>query len=898
MPPRAKRPGKRQRKAVENGAEPRTESQRLWQEKYFRRMGLGLPNQTGTGSDQNPIASERGRDQSRRGDSGRHDEDSPANQPRSPHERDVKRGRSITPQPRPERGSRRSWSRSPRRERDFRRSPSPRRSYRSKPHQYERDSRRSRSRSPRRQRRSISPQYERDPRNRSPRRSYRDTSSRYERTSRRSWSRSPRRQRRSISPRYERNLRRSPSPRRSYRGASPRYERVSSRSRFMSRRRSKSPRAGHALVGGDSYRPQANSYSYDRNRHAPTSDRRYRSPRREIGSQTNRFRGQSPTEQRHSRRSELIPPLAKPVDERRSVLGQDLPPKDKGEWSGLPDQVQQPQPQQPLQKPVVSEARAIQQTGVSSNKSTNVPHDTVVAASNQDVIGDLQSDDITMQTQLNNHSGSSSSGSRSRGSSPGLTKSSSRKPLPKNPAAAKPRQKTTATAKPQRKPTTAAKPQSTPSAATKPSSKKPQSKKLVATKPEPKKTAPKKSQPKKAAASTPARHRYWLRSQASLPVPPDSETDPDTRQTRGSSDTETSSSSSTDSPSEPSHYSFVGSSGGSSSDTNSGPHDETGQMPTGQCDGDDSPDSFEERQRARIQSANEGETPEGHPSQIGYIRVGYLIQACPVSFESSKTTRRLDTADVLSLPCFRGCEGDAWFTDNVIYALADIEGTYVHDVYVELELNPWFSGTHLEDLPKYIKDAEDGKPISADCLGFPFSDWQPQHNRCVAVINPSGLHWMAVEILFDTDGPVVRCFNSMQGDSDASLPRQIARDIPMLLYFASFQPGWPMGPFLINDIKTEHVDCPRQARYSGDCGPLTLFFLAQRLHDLPVFPAQLKLETEKMRSAFGQWVRERCIEALWSHYCHASFNTSFSRLVDIDAFSAIEWPGSLPMSSN
>jgi hypothetical protein len=148
---------------------------------------------------------------------------------------------------------------------------------------------------------------------------------------------------------------------------------------------------------------------------------------------------------------------------------------------------------------------------------------------------------------------------------------------------------------------------------------------------------------------------------------------------------------------------------------------------------------------------------------------------------------------------------------------------------------------------------------------------------------------MAVEVSFADNSPVVRCFNSMpiyDDEDDSHL--KVVQGIPKLLHLASFRPDWPMGQFSLEDINVEHVKCPRQAIHSGDCGPLTFLCLARRLHDLPAFPDQIKLDTNKMRAAFGLWVRDRCIHALWSR-CHDTlFDTLFTELVDIDGFAAIE----------
>jgi hypothetical protein len=292
-------------------------------------------------------------------------------------------------------------------------------------------------------------------------------------------------------------------------------------------------------------------------------------------------------------------------------------------------------------------------------------------------------------------------------------------------------------------------------------------------------------------------------------------------------------------------------------------------------------EGFEARQRKRLQDA----ISKG-ASDNALVEVQQLLASCPISFIPGDATYDLDAADVLSLPYFAGSGSDSWFSDNVIYALSRIEGEYVHDAYAELELNPWFSGTSIEDLSKYIKDAEEGIHIQRR---WPFANWKPQHNRCVAVINPSDVHWMAVEVSFAGNSPVVRCFNSMPiYDEEDGSYRKIVHGIPKLLCLATFRPDWPMGQFSLEDINFKHVKCPRQAIHSGDCGPLTFLCLARRLHDLPAFPDQIKLDTNKMRAAFGQWVRERCIHALWSRCHDTSFDTLFTELVDIDGFAAIE----------
>jgi hypothetical protein len=324
---------------------------------------------------------------------------------------------------------------------------------------------------------------------------------------------------------------------------------------------------------------------------------------------------------------------------------------------------------------------------------------------------------------------------------------------------------------------------------------------------------------------------------------------------------------------------------GSDGDGDSGSAPGNGNPSGSPSDGPRSPKrapvGIDARQRKRLQDA----ISKG-ASNNALAEVQQLLASCPISFIPGDATYDLDAADVLSLPYFTGCEHDSWFTGNIIYALSRIEGEYVHDAYAELELNPWFSGTNMEDLSTYIEDAEEGIP---NLYVWPFAKWKPQHNRCVAVINPSGVHWMAVEVSFADDSPVIRCFNSMPTyDEEDDSYLKVVQGIPKLLRFASFRPDWPMGQFSLEDINVEHVKCPRQARHSGDCGPLAFLCLARRLHDLPAFPDQIKLDTNKMRAAFGQWVRERCIHALWSRCHDASFDTLFTELVDIDGFAAIE----------
>jgi hypothetical protein len=252
MPPKVCKPGKRERAALRNGAEPIDEKQRRWQQDYLRCQRRMLSNTIGSGQPRSEVPT-------------RYIEDSRMDRSQFQPGRDSRRSRSRSPR-RSYRGA------SPRYERDPRGSRSPPRQRRDISPQYGSDSRRSRSRSPRRSYRGASPRYERDSRaprqhrdiplqyvrdygrsrsrsrhrSRSPRHSYRGTSHRYERDSRRI--RSPSRQRRDVSPRYgsdsrrsrsgshhhSRSRRRSRSPRRSYRDTSPRYVRNSRRSRSRS----------------------------------------------------------------------------------------------------------------------------------------------------------------------------------------------------------------------------------------------------------------------------------------------------------------------------------------------------------------------------------------------------------------------------------------------------------------------------------------------------------------------------------------------------------------------------------------------------------------------------------------------------------------------------------------
>ncbi|KAH4214917.1 hypothetical protein HBI95_014600 [Parastagonospora nodorum] len=195
--------------------------------------------------------------------------------------------------------------------------------------------------------------------------------------------------------------------------------------------------------------------------------------------------------------------------------------------------------------------------------------------------------------------------------------------------------------------------------------------------------------------------------------------------------------------------------------------------------------------------------------------------------------QKLYRDDVLSLYCLDGQEGAAWFREGIINALLTLEESHgPASVHIESDFALWFEDRYTAVLDRDIEKAEgDG---SAPETGWPFIDLRDHHSRILASLNPSGVHWVAVEISIplEEDAPMKLIYYNSMSRMTVEDPTFVAatQTLPKLLYLASLRPGSPLAGFNPHTLIVEEAQCPQQVG-SWDCGPFSVYFLAKRLHN-------------------------------------------------------------------
>ncbi|KAJ4368129.1 hypothetical protein N0V83_006484 [Neocucurbitaria cava] len=237
-----------------------------------------------------------------------------------------------------------------------------------------------------------------------------------------------------------------------------------------------------------------------------------------------------------------------------------------------------------------------------------------------------------------------------------------------------------------------------------------------------------------------------------------------------------------------------------------------------------------------------------------------------------RTGKQVFLDDVLSLYYLDNEEMAAWFTSTIVTALLDIEARHAHhDTLVDRDFGLYMEREYLmERLDKDIELAETGNVPE---YSWPLGDLNNAHSRVLACVNPTSNHWVTVEIVLQ-DPPRIRYFNSMPNAS----PRA-PKDLSKVLYLASLNPESPLPKFNAEEVAVELVDCPQQASCGVDCGPFSIFFLAQRIHDRSVSAYGMSVQDHD-RHHFGQYLRYWCAYAVWNYHIDAAYDTPLSDLFD------------------
>jgi hypothetical protein len=221
--------------------------------------------------------------------------------------------------------------------------------------------------------------------------------------------------------------------------------------------------------------------------------------------------------------------------------------------------------------------------------------------------------------------------------------------------------------------------------------------------------------------------------------------------------------------------------------------------------------------------------------------------------------------DLCSLYCVEGGEAAAWYTDAVINTLLDIEAALVPDVYIERNLFFWLESGIVDNLDDYIENAKLGREPA---VGWPFIDLTADHSRILFVMNPSGAHWVTVEILHrqaDNAPEKLIYYNSMSTGQEKDPTYRAATEIvPKLLYLASLRPGSLLAGCDPHRLEVEEARCPQQVG-DWDCGPFSLYFLTCRLYDQAIAGSEIPL-TQAQRCAFGGWLRKGCAAVLYNKF--------------------------------
>ncbi len=225
--------------------------------------------------------------------------------------------------------------------------------------------------------------------------------------------------------------------------------------------------------------------------------------------------------------------------------------------------------------------------------------------------------------------------------------------------------------------------------------------------------------------------------------------------------------------------------------------------------------------------------------------------------------------DILSLYHLDGYDTAAWLTEPIMYTIMNLESLPSNDVYIDKDLSPFLNQHFLDQLDEAITAAQDGTPPD---MGWPFTDMRPDHRRMVAVINPSENHWMTIQFVAGTESTPSKLFlyNSGQGSSSGINMRTMTESLPKLFYLASLQPNSPLEDFDPYQLQVEKVPCAKQAN-TVDCGPFSLYFLSQALHEQNV---DRLLPSTTARQMFGSQLRRACAEVLVNNHNKAASRTS------------------------
>ncbi|KAH5280496.1 hypothetical protein HBI72_020880 [Parastagonospora nodorum] len=237
----------------------------------------------------------------------------------------------------------------------------------------------------------------------------------------------------------------------------------------------------------------------------------------------------------------------------------------------------------------------------------------------------------------------------------------------------------------------------------------------------------------------------------------------------------------------------------------------------------------------------------------------------------------LHLGDVLSLHYLEGYENEAWFTDNVMHTVLDLETGKPDDVHIECHLDHFLSGDYGEIWETQLAAANRGEEPA---LGWPLTDMKATHNRMVAVINPSAAHWVAVEFIraTATNEPTrLLYYNSLQSASEKGPTyNAVTKLLPQVIYLASLRPNSSLAGFDPHKLEVEVVPCPQQYG-SFDCGPFALYFATKRIYDKPVWR---DLYDEDEKHEFGQYLRRQCAYVLQNNRMGADHLLSLREYLD------------------
>jgi hypothetical protein len=207
----------------------------------------------------------------------------------------------------------------------------------------------------------------------------------------------------------------------------------------------------------------------------------------------------------------------------------------------------------------------------------------------------------------------------------------------------------------------------------------------------------------------------------------------------------------------------------------------------------------------------------------------------------------------------------AWWTENTIMSLLELESTTVDGVYVPQDMSLFVNfGVGVSAVPKLgqgIEDAEAGEMADYD---YPMVDMPEDTKRILALYNPSATHWVICEVVLEAGAKEIRLYNSaMPVGAKGSTLVQAEQELPLLMHLASLRPGSTLGPGWRNAEVVPHA-CTQQSSTNVDCGPLSVFNAIQRMHGQPPFPVgenNMEVDDGKRRQ-FGDFVRAQCVQRL------------------------------------